>query len=86
LRLGEAAASSGRDMPQTAARWPVIAKTVFQSQVSPYEICNPKVALGRVFLRVVCFSSVSVILAKFRIHLHFKAADEVWKPSKKRCS
>ena len=60
-----------------------------RSQVSPREICSGQVGLGKVFLRVLPFSPVSIIPFMLYTHLYLHVAvkggqkGEAWEPSEK---
>jgi hypothetical protein len=53
---------------------PLTTEGLFHSQINPRGICNGKVALGHVSLRVIRFSPVSIIPTMLHTHLHWHAA------------
>jgi len=56
----------GRTMPPTVSRRPLNGEVPVRSRISPREICIGQVGLGRVFLRVLPISPVSII--PFMLH------------------
>ena len=67
--------SAGPAIVQAFSRRPVITETPVQSRISPCEICGGQSGtLGRVFLRLLRSSPVSIIQPLLHTHLHLHIA------------